>query len=341
MGIGSGLGATLGLALETTVGTFKPVTRWLPFESEGIALKKKIAQAEPLMGSLYLPSRGRAYTTHTVDGPIKLYGITKQLGLLFKAMLGSTPTATEIGTTGAYTQVHKPGDTEGVSLSVQVGRPETTGTIAAFSYNGVKITDWDLTVDVDKLLEFNLTVDGWSEVTTVAYAAASYVTVDYLQFAEATLYVGGTVSTTAGVLKVTSPTTMATAKNCSIKGTNKLDVERFYLGSAGVKAEQLADGFRGITGTADIEFRNLTDLYTAFHTDTSTALELTFTGPKIGTSGTNHAQLNVLIPSVYWTEGPPSVDGPKILVEKGKFTGLETHTFPALQLTYVSTDSVI
>jgi hypothetical protein len=329
--IGSGLGATLGVAEESTWNTYVAPTRWLPFESEALDYKPAIIQAMPLWGQLYPPTKGHVATTHSIDGDIKFYGTDRQMGVLFKHMLGAAPVITG---TGPYTQVYQPGDDRTMGLTLQVGRPEVSGTVDAYSYTGCKVIDWEMTIDVDKFLELTLTVDGASASTAQAYAAPSYVTANYMHFAEATLTAGGTVSTSGGVCSVSGGTVIATAKNVSIKGSDKLKIDRFYLGAAGTKAEPIANGFRQITGTVEVEYENLTDVYNAFVAQTALALELKF----VVTGGTS---LDIILPNIYWdSKGNPNATGPEVLGTKVTFAaGTYDNTNPACQITYVTNDS--
>lgn len=340
-GIASGLGATLGVVEESAVGTFEAPTRWPAFLKESLALSKKTVQAEELDGDLYLAKSGRAYTSHTVDGTIELNARTQQLGLWLKHMIGSTPIVTKQGATNAYLQTHAPGDKQGKSLSVQVGRPQTNGTIQPFSYNGLKVVSWDLSIAVDGILRVQLNVDGWAEDTTQPYAAPSYLTPApvVLHFAEAALVSGGTASTSAGITTVTGGTPVAKCKSVSVKGTDKLATSRYFLGANGTKDEQIADGKRALSGSMDVEFANMADVQTVLQNDTSTALQLTFTGPQIDTG--ENAFLKVLLPAVYFDKAPVNAEGPAILTQKVSFTGLRDDEAgnPAVQFQYQSLDA--
>lgn len=339
MTIASGLGATLGFASETNYGTFVAPTKWATFEKEALKLKKHIVQSKALHGGLYELASRRAYVTHTVDGSIDLDLYDRGLGLIWQQALGSNPTPVENGTSGVYTTVHTPGDTTGRSLSVQVGRPNTAGAMEAFSYGGVKITDWTLNVASGQIAKLALTVDGASESTSEAYTAASYVPSNMLHFAEAKLLIGGAVTTTGGSASVAGATALAVVKSCQVKHQLGMDTSRFFLGANGQKAEPLANAFRGITGQMDVEFENLTDVYQAFSGDTPTALQLDFTGPVI--AGGINSSVQVLIPVVYFEDGTPTVDGPQVLHTQVNFTGLDDGSNPPIQVTTVSLDPTL
>lgn len=339
-GIAAGLGATLGWGVEGTVGTYAAPTVWQPFEKESLKFKKTETQGKELYGGLYMLASSRQLVTHTAEGTIDLNLRDRGYGKLFHQMLGGTaPTPTEIGSTGAYTAVFTPGDTTGQSLSIQVGKPETTGTIVPYSYNGAKITDWTLNVAVNEIATLELSIDAWNEVTSQSYTAPSLVASDILTFVGATLLIGGTASTTSGVCSVSGATSFAVAKSCQIKGANPLEIDRFFLGSSGTKAEQIANNFRTISGQIAAEFDSTSDLYATFVADTPVALQLNFVGPTIG-SGTQSA-VQVLIPRIYWEGDSPTVDGPGVLQITAPFTGLYDGVNAPIQVTTVSLDSTV
>ena len=347
--IASGLGATFGYSAETAYGTFVAPTHFVTFNKEQMKLKKNTVQSKALHGGLYDLATRRAYTTHTVNGAVDLDLYDRGLGLLLSQCLGSSPTPTQQATSGVYWAVHTPGDTTGKSLSLQVGRPFTSGTVQPFSYSGCKVTDWTLSVQSGQQASLSVTIDGAKEDTVPAYAAPSYVTSNMLHFAEATLLTGGTIATgsqtvggctVTGGLNVTGATALGVVKSAQIKGSNAMDTSRFFLGAAGQKAEPLANGFRAITGQIDVEFENLTDVYTAFAADSNTALQLNFLGPQIA-AGFNSA-VNILLPCVFWDDGVPTVDGPGVLHAQVNFTALDPGNGNApIQIITTSLDSTL
>lgn len=180
MPVGSGISSQLVIGKETTVGTAVTPTRALEFNSESLSLSKNIVQGQGLRGGgLYARSQRRAYTTRSVAGDIELDVATNGMGLLFEQMMGSSTSAV-IGATSAYQQVHTPGQITGKSMTIQVGRPTTAGVVTPFTYNGCKVTGWELACEVGGILTLTLSIDGWSETTatglvTPAYSATSQV----------------------------------------------------------------------------------------------------------------------------------------------------------------------
>jgi hypothetical protein len=327
-GIPSGLGVTAGWAKEVTVGTFVTPARWLPHLKVTAKYKKKPVQGEVLRGSRALLGSRRAIVSHTVDTSVEFTTVDRQLGIFFQNMLGcQSPLNTEIGSTGVYTQTHTFGTPTGLSLSLQKGIPRIPGgVVVPLSYNGLKVVSWQLEVARDQIGKFTASLDGWNETTATSYTAATYLTgasaPNVLTFAEGSLLIGGTVTTTTGITSVaTNAAPVGVVSSVTVKGENKLDVERFPLGST-TKKEQVPNGFGMISGEVEIEFATVADFYTAFHGDTPLALQFKLLGPKIGTSGTNHSFITVILPQIRWEGETPNESGANVIKVKVPFTAL-------------------
>jgi Phage tail tube protein len=343
-GIPSGLGASLGFAAETTVGTFVTPTRWIFFEKESLALKKKLATSAALNSGLYQYGARRVLTAQDINGQLDLELQDRQMGLLLQHMIGSTPVVTTAGT-GAWKQVHNPGTNAGLGLSIQVGRPDITGTVNTFSYAGCKVTDWTIDLSEGAIGKLQANIDGISQSTATSYSAPSFIQSNPLHFAQGALKVGGTASLAGGVTSISGGTTTsgstyaAAVKQVQIKSTTPVNVNRHTLGSL-LKKEQLPNNMRVISGTLDLEFANLTDYYTyqAAATEGSFALELTLTGGAIASSGSN-ATLDIVIPQCFADDVPINVEGPDTLHQKVAFTAMSDASTTPIQFTYISADS--
>ena len=344
-GIPSGLGATIGIGQETTYNTGVTPTEWLYFKKEGFEFKKTSVVSEGLgAGRVQLGGR-RVVPQVSVDGNIDLEVTERSMGLLFKNMLGSSATATQISSTTAYKQVHAMGTTLG-SFTTQVGRPDVTGTIRPFTYTGCKITDWSLGVQAGQIADLQVTVDGAAATTATSYTAASFVNSAPLHFAEGLLTLGGTVSTSGGAASVSGGTTISSGgsyagavKAVTVKATNPMNVDRRTLGSL-TKLAPLPNGFMAITGDLEIEFADLTTLYSVFAatTETTTAVEFSLVGAQIGTSG-YYATVDVVLPQVFFDTDQTVVEGPDLVTAKVGFTALYDGTNTPVQITYTSADT--
>lgn len=342
MGFASGLVSQLGWGVETTAGTAVTVTKFVPHINEGISLEVNRQQGEGLYGStngVALASR-HVLTTKNVSGDFELELSDKSLGTLWRAALGSTTTPTTV-TTGVYQAVFQPGDQKsaGSSLTVQVGRPQTDGTVRAFTYNGVKITSFEFGGSIDQLATVKFGIDGWNETTGTALATASYPT-GAIQFANTQLAatIGGTASTTSGVVSVTGSTALAGVRSVKIKGTNPLAADRFFAGGSGVKAEQLINGYRSYEVDIEADFVDRTVLYDLYTAGTTTALVLTYTGAT-AISGSNYPLVEVIIPAAKLTAGGQNVAGPDVVSQKVTLTAVYDGTNAPIQIRTISADS--
>jgi Phage tail tube protein len=360
--VNSGIGAQLVGQLETTYGVAPALTGAnlmpLEFNTESLELKKTAVQGKGLhAGGLHNRAARRKVTNYECSGNIAMDLPTRYINQLLMLMFGSkslTPaTLTQIATSGVYSATHGPGTMLGSSATFQVGKPSVDGGAASpFTYVGCKVTDWEISVATGALAQLSLSITGRNELAGAtnsdplnasAPALATFTenaNNDVFHFREATLLTGGTPTTTSGVTSITGATAAGNVKMASVKYAMKYDNARYFLGSAGFKAEPIENDFRDITGSIEVEFLNAETMYNAFAADTPTALQFVFTGPIIGTSGTNTQLLKLLIPVIYLEGESPKVGGPAVLTQKIPFTGLDDLVNNPLQATYQTVDTV-
>lgn len=157
MTTGTAIDASVGFALETTVGTLATPTRWVEFDTE--SLKHESGWGEPTglrVGRKFKRASRLTRTSVTANGSLELHWATRNMGTLVKAMLGSTVTTPTLVTGTAYKQVHQYGDFLGKALTVQVGRPEPSGTIRPFTYKGCKVVGWEIAVSDGEIATLSL-----------------------------------------------------------------------------------------------------------------------------------------------------------------------------------------
>lgn len=358
--VNSGIGAQLLIVPETTYGVV-PTTGFtgatsLEFDSETLELKKTVVQGKGLHGGgLYNRGARRVLTNYSVSGGIKMDLPTQGLNPLLKLMFGSKgqslASLTQIGTDAAYQATHAPGSLAGTSLTIQKGVPSVDGTAPSpFTYVGMKLTDWQISVATGALASLDLTFDGRNELAGAGNGDPNNTTVPALgtfsepttasvfHFREATLFTGGTTSTTGGVTQVTGQTPAGNVKSAEIKCAFKMDTSRYFLGANGFKAEPIENDFREISGQFMIEWLNSEAMYNAFSADTPTSLELSFIGPNIGT-GSDKATLNILIPQIFLEGDSPKVGGPGVVEQTVAFTGLDNGKDNVIQATYITLDN--
>ena len=358
--VNSGIGAQILMVPETTFGVTPSLSAAQPYEfnTESLELKKTIVQGKGLhAGGLHNRSARRVLTNYSVSGGITMDLPTRYLNQLLWMMFGShgesAATLTEDATTGAYSATHAPGTMLGSSMAIQKGVPSVDGSSAnPFTYSGMKLSDWTISVATGAIATLQTTWTGRNEMTTgnnngdplnaTPPALATFTeaaTNNVFHFREATLYSGGTVTTTSGITSVSSNTALGNVKSAELKYGFKYDDARYFLGSNGFKAEPIENDYRDISGQFVIEWLNAEAQYLAFTSDTPTCLELAFAGPSIG-SGSDHSSLTLLVPKVFLEGETPKVGGPAVVTQTVPFTGLDDGTNNPIQATYWTLDSV-
>ena len=254
----TGLDAQIGFAEEVTVGTRVAPNRWLPFDSETMQLSIDRIESDGIRsGRTVLDALDWAAGAKTVAGDITMDARTKDLGLFLKHGLGAVATAGA----GPYTHTFTPGDLFGKGLTVQVGRPDTTGTVRPFEYAGCKISSFTLSADVDDILKLGLSLVGTDESTAQSLGTPSYTAASTLfTFVHGALTIGGTAVPVMSV---------------ELSVENGLQDARHRLGSA-TTTEQRQNERREIMLTAEADFQGLTE-YNRFVSGATAAAVLTFT----------------------------------------------------------------
>lgn len=325
MAIGSGIGSQLGIATETTFNTSVTVSRFYEFTSENLSFNKKTAVGMGLRAGGQLPrSQRRVVTTTDAGGDIVLDLPTRGLGLLLSHAMGSTPSAVTT-TTGVYSYTFTLGDVYGRSFTAQVGVPQYGGTVTPKTISGSKIQSFELAVATGGIATGKFTVDAASLTTGVSLATASYSTISNLfHFAQGAITVDGS--------------SVANVKDFSITVDNTLKQDRYNLGAAGVKAEQVINGFRKISGKLTAEFTD-TNFFTKYYNDTTTALVLTFTGQTI--AGGQKETLSITIPAVKFNADTPNVPGPQVIDLAMTFEAYDDGTNQPLTIVYQTADATL
>jgi len=340
MTTGTGLDAQLGYKLETTVGTEVTVDKFLEFNSESLTFDPGFIEPTGLRtGTKFKRGARLVQSRVAVSGDLTLQHSTRVMGALWKAALGSSVTSPTLVAGSAYKQVHQTGDLLGKSLTLQVGRPEpSTGTVKPHTYKGCKVTGWEFSCSDNDTARLKLSVDGWNEATATALASASYVAgAEVFNFSQATSFtLGGTVSGTTELSISGGSAITAIVRGITLTGTNPLAVERYGLGNAGVKKEQLENDIPTITGTLDIEYLQ-SEWYTPFKAGTKSALYLKFEGSVI--SGSDKNTLEFVLPQIAIKKVTPTVDGPDIVKASVEFEVYNDETHNTFQVKLISADS--
>lgn len=325
MAIGAGIGASLGIAAETTFNTGVTVTRFYEFNSESLGYQKNTVVGQGLRAGGYLPrSQRRVVTTSASGGDIELDLPTKGLGLLMGQAMGMSPSPVTVST-GVYSYTFTFGDLGARSFTAQVGVPQYGGTVTPKTLAGCKISSFELSVANGGLAVGRFTVDGASFTTGTALATPSYSTAySIFHFAQGAITVAGSA--------------VANIRDFTLNVDNNLKTDRYNLGSAGIKAAQGFAGFRKITGSVTAEFTDTT-LLDRFLADTETGLVLNLTGDTI--ASTYKFQFNITVPACKFDGEAPSVSGPGPVDVTFNFEAYDNGTDQPLTIFYQTSDSAL
>jgi Phage tail tube protein len=240
--IPSGLAAQLGVVAETAYGTAVTVNRFYPFVDESLTQEIDRLESDGIIaGARVIRSEQWTPGRSTIEGDIGLELYQQFTGLLFEHMLGSITSSTA---GGVSTHTVTPGSLTGKSLTVQVGKPDVTGTVQPFTYAGVKIASWELAAEVGEIVTLGLSCIAQTETTGITLATASYGTNAGRPF----VYTQGSVSISGSGVCV---------RGLTVQGENNLDTDRECVGQAFIN-EPLEKDLREYTGTATLEFSGLT-----------------------------------------------------------------------------------
>lgn len=300
MALKSGLAAQLGVKAETTWGTFVAPTRFYPLISESLTEDIDRLESEGIVaGARTIRSEQWAAGNVDVGGDIQTELYQQGMGAFLKACFGAVSTSG----VGPYTHTFTPGDLTDDHLSVQVGKPDVAGTVQPFSFYGMKVTEWEMSIEAGGLVTLTTSLTGKQLATSDALATASF----------------GSGSATPFTFKHATATIAASSANVkkmTIKGSNGLDADRRFIGSE-YRAEPLEAELREYGGTVDLEFESLAQ-YNRFRNATEVALVSTISA---GASASLTTTMNVRFDG-----STPEVDGRGIVQLSAPYKCIGTAT---------------
>lgn len=308
---------SIGYKQESTYGTGVTVDRFLEFNSEDLDFTPARQTRKGMrVGRRTAISGRKITTTKQAGGPFETDIWTKGLGTLLQGAFGSGVSTLVSGST--YQQVFTWADTL-PSFTVQKGIPRVGGTVDAYTFLGMMVDSFTISIPSDDAATLSVEWDGRDMTTGTAYAAPSYVSSpNVYQWAHAAFTYGGTVTAPTATALASGGTPALDIRDLEITVNNNLNKERWNGGLAGLKDKPTV-GIREVTGkfTAEYLARGYIDDFAA---DTERALTATLTSGEALSSGNATFQL---VLSAIKLDGPGAVksnDGDLITVE---------HTFTA------------
>lgn len=137
------------------------------------------------------------------------------------------------------------------------------------------------------------------------------------------------------IVSLSGETAAGNVKDVTVTGGFTLDANRVFVGGNGFKSEQIENGYRAIGGSFTVEWLSSEAMYNAYSADTTTSLQLTFTGATVGAS---NYLLDIIIPNIKLNGESPKVPGPAVITQAVPFTGYDDETTVPIQITYQSED---
>ena len=358
MGLASGL-ATQWVSQDETVYGTTPTWSSPPatiFDSDTLELKKTTKQSQGIyMGALAPRAARRVLTEYRVQGGTVGDLPAQWMNIWLKRMFGSygqaNATLTQIATSGVYKGIHYLGATEGHTFALQKGVTDITGTTLPVTYVGCKISEWEIAATMGEIAKWTQTIEGRNELQTGGATDPLNGSVPTLQtytappggvftWNQGALLYGGTASTASNITSISAPTAAGNIKSFSLKCTRGMDQERFSPELAGYRNEPLQNTWTLITGQFVVEFLSSAAYYAAFANDTAVAFQMNFTGPVVGTSGSNHSLLGLLMSNIRLEGESLKVPGPGIITQTIPVSIFDDGTNNILQATYQTIDTV-
>lgn len=343
MALGTGLASQVMVAEESTPGTAVTVTHPYEFDSESVNYVKNILQGTGLhAGGQYNRAARRVVSTVTASGDITMEHSYNNMEFWWKKNLGNVISGPTVVTTPAYKTVLGNGGLQGLGITYQKGVPETSdGAVEPLTFSGGKVTGWEFNVAMGAIATLKETLDFWTVSTATTLASASYIVPNPVwNFSQAAIKFGGTPSTSSGVTSISGGSAAVTVINgFTLTGTNPMKTDRYGLGNAGIKKEQLENDYRTLSGSLAGEFTNRTELYDVFKANTQTSIEFTLTGPII--TGAIAYELDIVLPAVFFDTDDTSIGGPDVVPQTVGFTVVDDGVDNVIQVTLIDLTTTI
>lgn len=318
----SGIDTQVGIAEETTYGTLVAPARFLEFTAESLkaAIDRNESKGKRAAQRVIRSDHWKAGKRQG-GGGLEFEIGNKGLGLLLtKHLLGSvTTTADGAGKKHSGSVA----DLFGKSLTIQIGRPDVSGVVQPFSYLGCKIDEWEISNNVDGFATLKLSkIDARDEDSTTGLTSATAPAADEI------LHWSGAVITLGG--------SAFDVFDFSVKGSNKLKSDRFYMKGSNLKKEPIEKAMRDYTGSFSADFDGLT-AYQRFLNGTHAAITATWTAVSTYDVAKPY-KLVITIPSARFDGETPNSDGEDTLRQSLPFKAHDAGA-GAITIDYYTSDA--
>lgn len=328
---------SVGYKAETTYGTAVTVDRWLGLLDESFDYKLEAKQGKALyVGASGVPVASRRFVpTKQGSGDLTVEAVSKGMGTLWRAALGSGTSTLVSGTT--YQQWFTLGDAC-IPLTIQKGLVDYSGTVNPYTFAGCVATGFEFSVPHTDVASLKVGFDVQAVSTATAYASPSYASDPTLyHWGMAAITVGGTVTVPTATTLATGGTAITNGKDFSVSVDHGVDASTFRMGGSGLKAKPVP-GERAITGSLTVDYTDNV-LRDALLADTAVPITVTLTSTESLSSG--YATLQIVIPEAHIDGDLPKANGGKAISTTYKWTGLYNETDAPLYVVLRTADSAL
>jgi|GEM_PF-2428678 len=332
--MGTGLDASLGMALEAGYGTYKAPSDFIEVEQIGLKRKPNYTNSRPLRRRPGIPGRRSRETSRMAEGPIAIEVPNKGLGLLLYLLHGAneaTAGPKKQGETAAYRQKHPIGVTapKGKSLTIQANKPSVEGD-NPFTYVGSKITQATFSCGTNEQLKASFDINAKDALTDKPLAPTSYPDpIDSYVFDEAFVEIDGVDVTATGLI--------IASFNLAIPLPMKTG--RMGLGRGGTQAEPIGfnDTMKPTLGL-DLEFTDM-DLYNHVINEDEIPVVIGFKGEEIAGGFHDEIVFDVAAGKFVGDAADPDVSGPDVVGQSASLEVFDSITDPLVTIEYQSVDA--
>jgi len=318
-----------GVAEETSYGTGSPVDRFFEMSSESFTGDYQRIDSEAFRaGQRVLHADRFVPNPKGATGSIELEVRDGDFGLLFAHMLGAVSSGSPSGSSPSITtHTFTMADLDGKSLTVQVGRVANDGQVHPWTYEGGKITSWELSNSVDGILMLSLDMDFARETIGAQGSPGT------LYGVASPTYSSGTQLFTFRTAEVTIGGSTIPVSEVSFSGDNGLNTDRWVLGAQ--KREPKHQGLRTFGFSVTGEFESLTQaerVAAAIASDAVASVSAKWTTAQGG-------ELSISIPYARFDSGPVNFSGAELIGQQLEGIALWNGSNSPITLVYKSVDS--
>lgn len=320
------LDTAVGIAKESTYGTFETPTRGYEAKSDNFALEQNVIESLGFYGGRHtIVSDRRVVLPKGASGTLEFDLLNKGLGLLLQGMLGTVAGPTQVGATTAYTTtIETAADDPGDSYTLQVHRVTSAGTTLGHTYLGGVVTGWTLSQDIDQFTSLSVDMAFSTANNTDADGTISYPT-------SATPFHWGQC-----VVAVNSTDT--DVRSCSLTADLGMKTDRYFLTGSTSMSQPVRSTLPRFSGELETEYVSDT-IYDLAVAGTAVPITMTWTGGLIE-AGHNFSLTVTLQECVFDIVNPSAAveDLPSVTMP---FTVLWDESNPAVSIVYKSSDTAL